>query len=86
MIHYLIDAQGTTRKTLEELKQYCWDFYHGIHIGSSHTFPSQLSLTRAISSHIDETDNQNILAIPTVEEIKKATFAIGNDKAPGPDG
>lgn len=53
---------------------------------TTHPPPTHLSLPRAITPTISEEDNLSFLAIPTVAEIKQALFAIGGDKAPGPDG
>jgi len=56
-----------------------------------HLFTSQAGdletiINEAISPCISETTNQNLILMPSEEEIKSACFAIHPDKAPGPNG
>lgn len=43
-------------------------------------------LQNLIQPHITNTQNQQLLAIPDLKEIKQALFSMGNYKSPGPDG
>lgn len=47
---------------------------------------SEPTVQEALKPVITEKQNEELIRKPTAEEIKKATFAINPDKAPGPDG
>ncbi|XP_019266683.1 PREDICTED: uncharacterized protein LOC109244105 [Nicotiana attenuata] len=49
-------------------------------------FDNDFSVLGCIPTIIDDADNEKLIAVPTMEELKDVVFSMSSQSAPGPDG
>lgn len=84
LIHYLVDIGGNTFHSIDQMKHHCHAYFLNM-FSESMEEPQELSLPSLLYKCISDRDNKSGIAIPS-EEIRQATFSLGKDPAPGPDG
>lgn len=80
----LENEEGVPFYEEEQISEVICKYYSSL-FTSSHVDGSQ-TVEKALRPCVSREQNEKLTAIPTMEEIKAATFAIHPDKAPGPDG
>lgn len=62
------------------------NYYKNLFYSSNYFLQDSLLVEEAIPKLIDDTTNNILTMIPTMEEVKNAVFSLNSDGAPGPDG
>ena len=70
----------------EGIQRHSQNYFQAIYSNTNGMNSVLASLPSYISLSISEADNDMLLALPSEEDIRAATFSNGRDKVPGPDG
>lgn len=80
----LKNLMGQWAETEESIEMVATEYFQQLFTTSNPTNIEESLLY--VTAFINKEMNQQLLRIPSDEEIKEATFAINPEKAPGPDG
>lgn len=87
-INYLLDGGGNRVFNRDQIKEMIVTYFHNL-LGTEDDWIQQISsddLNGLLSYRCPASISNQLISIPTVEEIKSTLFSMKKNKAPGPDG
>ena len=79
------NAHGAWLEKLEDIEEEPINFFQNLFVVEPNA-PMEFSLLHLIFSLVFIVGNDWLASLPSLEEIKKATFSFGLDSAPSPNG